>query len=543
MNIETQRNQWPHRVAALRTAMPAPLPDGMTFHYHPTRKTVPNYIPRSQFSVPGVEARHNGTTTGWLCWTDGSPEDGGRPVGEINDVYVSHPSRRHGIATALFDFAKQHEPNVHHSDTLSEAGRAWRDHEQSRHASRTAALDDEEENEEEDGNYCSSCGPNDPDWCENCEECKSCDIHDNHCDSCGPNDSDWCDSCELCDVCDIHEKHCSSCGPNDPDWCEECEECKNCDYHDNHCSYCGPNDSDWCDSHDQCKSCDGNCDESDAVPLHLKTPLMRDHHERPQVWNEGTGDYEYYFSPKEINPASEAESRPYMDFPYPHDEDPTLDFGKPLRQTNGIDSIPAGTPGAELWRGLTVDLKHPDLAELRRALYGPEMESYYSGDPSSYTPHPVEHRYGPKKPIQPGMFPGPFSDKELTSPPANPDHLHRHLDTLLDHMENSKKETGLGRHWSTDFDQAMSFANHNSPWGYKNLQLPVRMKALWKGHGENPYRHETGEEEPGGYSEEREMNLLPGAPVELHDLEIFHPKTKRWHSLMDEPQVRMASQM
>ena len=120
---------------ASRTAMPAPMPEGMTFHYHPTRETVPNYIPRSQFSVPGVEARHNGTTTGWLCWARGSRHPGGMSVGEIKNVYVSHPSRHHGIATALFDFAKQHEPNVHHSDTLSESGRKWRDHEESRHAS------------------------------------------------------------------------------------------------------------------------------------------------------------------------------------------------------------------------------------------------------------------------------------------------------------------------------------------------------------------------------------------------------------------------
>jgi hypothetical protein len=127
--------------AKRRVAMPAPMPEGMTFHYHPTRETVPNYIPRSQFSVPGVEARHNGTTCGWLCWTDGSPEDGGRPVGEINDVYVSHPQRHHGIATALFDFAKQHEPNVHHSDTLSEAGRKWREHEESRPTKQAAYYD------------------------------------------------------------------------------------------------------------------------------------------------------------------------------------------------------------------------------------------------------------------------------------------------------------------------------------------------------------------------------------------------------------------
>jgi GNAT superfamily N-acetyltransferase len=457
-------------------------------------------------------------------------------VGE--DPYRRHAggdySDEHEITLLPGAPMKIHTVRIHNPYT-----NAWHTHTLDEPQERTAAVDDEEENEEEeDGNYCSSCGPDDPDWCEECEECKSCDNHENHCDSCGPNDSDWCDSCELCKLCDSHDNHCDSCGPNDSDWCEECEACKHCDWHDDHCSYCGPNDSDWCEYHGECKSCSDHSD-NDAFPLHLKTPLMRAN-ERPQVYNYSTGEHEYYFSPKEFNPASEAESRPYMDFPDPEDEDPTLDFGKPLRQTNGIDNIPAGTPGAELYRGLTVNLKHPDLAELRRAIHGPEMESYYSGDPSSYAPGHQERRYGPKRPIQPGMFPGPYSDKELTAPPANPDHLHRHLDALLDHMENSQKETGLGRHWSTDFGQAMGFVNTHGPYAHQNGRLPVRMKALWKGQGENPYRHETGEDMPGGYAEEREMNLLPGAPVELHDVEIFHPQTKQWHSLMDKPQVRTA---
>jgi hypothetical protein len=86
----------------------------------------------------------------------------------------------------------------------------------------------------------------------------------------------------------------------------------------------------------------------------------------------------------------------------------------------------------------------------------------------------------------------------------------------------------------------MGFVNTHGPYAHQNGRLPVRMKALWKGQGENPYRHETGEDMPGGYAEEREMNLLPGAPVELHDVEIFHPQTKQWHSLMDKPQVRTA---
>jgi len=510
MNIEFQRNQWPHRVAALRTAMPA----------------AKNKKPKSPY-------KH------WKGPPKMDFQVKGRPDIDLDIFERGDPKEIYPLLRTDANFAGRYKEYL--QGLGYEIGDPRRDiiGKLLRSAFRIAALDDENEDEESDGNYCSNCGPGDSDWCEDCEECKSCDNHENHCPSCGPNDSDWCEDCQACAMHDDHDEHCSSCGPNDSDWCEECSQCMNCDYHDNHCSYCGAGDSDWCEEHEQCKSCDGNCDSSDAQPLHLKTPLMRAN-ERPMIYNDGTGEHEYYFSPNEINPASEAESRPYMDFPYADDEDPTLDFGKPLRQTNGIDNIPAGTPGAELYRGLTVDLRNPDLAELRRAIYGDKLESYYLGDPNSNKLyHTKDHLYGPKVPVtQPGMFPGPFSDKELASPPAHPDHLHRHLDALLDHMENSRKDTGLGRHWSTDFNQAMGFSNHGSPYGGSNL--PVRMTARWRGQGENPYRHETGEGAPGDYDYEQEMNLLPGAPVELHNVEIFHPVTKKWHSLMDDPQRRTA---
>jgi len=281
----------------------------------------------------------------------------------------------------------------------------------------------------------------------------------------------------------------------------------------------------------------------DARPVHHRSPLYRDHKERPQTgnYNDVTGDYEYYFAPHEINPASEAASRPWMDFPSPDDEDPALDFGKPLSYSNGIDNIPAGTPGAELFRGLRVNLKHPDLHELRRAIFGDAHESYYAGDPNSHQPHFQKTRYSPGHPVQPGMFSGPFSNKELAAPAADPDQLHRHLDVLLDHLERHSDQTNLGRHWSTDIGQAHSFSNayHNS---YNNqyAQLPVLLSGRWKGQGENPYRHETGETSAGEYEHEREMNLLPGAPIELHDVQVYHPQTRQWHSLLDTPQRRHA---
>jgi hypothetical protein len=407
-------------------------------------------------------------------------------------------------------------------------------------ASHTASLNDEEEKEEEsDGSYCSKCGEDDSDWCESCGQCDHCDPeHEKHCPSCGPNDSDWCEDCEECDMCDSgHEKHCKYCGPNDSDWCGSCEECKNCDYHEDHCSSCGPGDSDWCGDCEQCKYCgDCECSEgSDAEPMHYNTPLMR-RDERPTYYNDSTGMTEYYFSPNEINPASVALSRPKIEFPEPEDEDPTLDFGSPLYQSNGIDRIPAGTPGMKLFRGLSVNLKHPDLAPLRRAIFGDEKESYYSGTPNSHYPGPSREERS--QGYQPGMFPGMFSDKELAAPMADPNELDGHLKSLLDHMSVNYRK-GLGRHWSTSHEQSKGFAGMHANDTTRFARLPVMLKGYWKGQGENPYRHETGESSPGDYDHEQEMNLLPGAPIHLTDVQILHPKTKQWHSMMTGEPVRI----
>lgn len=399
---------------------------------------------------------------------------------------------------------------------------------------REAAFDDDEDEEnedEDDGTYCASCGPDDPDWCESCGQCKSCDSHEEHCEKCGPADSDWCESCDTCSHCDPeHETHCPSCGPGDYDWCEDCGECKSCDWHEEHCPYCGPGGGDWCENCESCKSC-GDCEcDPNAEPLHYDTPLYKEK-ERPwtKEYNE-RGERMRLFLPHEINPASAADSRPMVHFPENEDEDPVL-LGDNLVYSNGIDRIPASTTGAELYRGLTINLKkHPELAPLRRAIYGDEKESYYSGDPASANPS-----YDRKRVVQPGMFPGPFSDKELTAPPAHPDRLHQYLPDILDHLDNYVGYRGLGEHWSTHISQADSFSNPGSPWGKQNGELPVRLTGRWYGHGEDPYRPNTGEEQAGQFHEEREISLRPHAPLRLTDLEIYHPKTHQWHSLMDLP--------
>lgn len=59
------------------------------------------------------------------------------PSGEIGNVETHPDHRRRGLATQLFDYVKQnHRPDLRHSPTLSEDGKAWSRYEQSRTAAR-----------------------------------------------------------------------------------------------------------------------------------------------------------------------------------------------------------------------------------------------------------------------------------------------------------------------------------------------------------------------------------------------------------------------
>lgn len=120
----------PRHVTAARLAMPLPLPEGITFHYHETDDTIPDGIYDQEFESPAVEARHNDDHVGYLAW------DYDRyPAPTMVNVHPDY--RRHGIGTALWDFARQHEPDLQHSENLTDLGEKWVNHEQSR----TAGLD------------------------------------------------------------------------------------------------------------------------------------------------------------------------------------------------------------------------------------------------------------------------------------------------------------------------------------------------------------------------------------------------------------------
>lgn len=121
--------QWADPIAhkyASRTAMPAPLPKGTYFRYHP-----------ELVWSPGVTAHApGGKQVGSLEWYDDDHvmvDLGTRRPGEIDRIQVPEDHRGQSIATSMFDFAKQHEPRLHHSDILTEDGRGWSAYEQSRH--------------------------------------------------------------------------------------------------------------------------------------------------------------------------------------------------------------------------------------------------------------------------------------------------------------------------------------------------------------------------------------------------------------------------
>jgi hypothetical protein len=103
---------------------------------------------------------------------------------------------------------------------------------------------------------------------------------------------------------------------------------------------------------------------------------------------------------------------------------------------------------------------------------------------------------------------------------------------ILDRMDQGIYDTkGLGRHWSTDPEQAKQFA-------YQQAGLPVVVRGDWKGTGEDPYRTDT----MGDYPSEHEMTLLPGAQMSIGGVSARHPDTYDWHDLpMGVPSERAAT--
>jgi glutaredoxin-like protein NrdH len=134
-------------VTAARLAMPAPLPEGITFHYHETDETAPPTI-----YAPAIEARHDGKTVGKLEWFGEHEANPNLPHGEINMVEVHPDYRRHNIATTMFDHARRIDPAVKHSPGKTNLGQSWAEYEQSRTAARLASGDSYPSGSEVDAN-------------------------------------------------------------------------------------------------------------------------------------------------------------------------------------------------------------------------------------------------------------------------------------------------------------------------------------------------------------------------------------------------------
>lgn len=138
---EAQRRKWEERDKYYaRIAMPQPLPKGVFFRYHP-----------ELMWSPGVTAHlPGGKQVGSLEWYDDDHvmvDLGTRKPGEIDRISVHPDHQGNSIATSMFDFAKQYEPRLHHSDTLTEDGEGWSAYEKARHAAVTQSLVDRLHNE------------------------------------------------------------------------------------------------------------------------------------------------------------------------------------------------------------------------------------------------------------------------------------------------------------------------------------------------------------------------------------------------------------
>jgi hypothetical protein len=174
----------------------------------------------------------------------------------------------------------------------------------------------------------------------------------------------------------------------------------------------------------------------------------------------------------------------------------------------------------DLYRGVRLNLNHPELGDLRRSLFGPRYED--------------ENKTGPT------------DDRTIARPHPlgfdNPELGHR----ILDHIEKNygTRDSGVGRHWSTSHDNATTFATGSGggagtgqEYGGPAPNLPVRIRGEWKGLGEDPYRTNT----HGHYEDEQEITMLPGAPLNIADVEVRHPQSGQWMSVLGEPHMRTAS--
>lgn len=104
-------------IGETKTAMFEPRPDGEVL----AREGEIVYRRKSMLGDNGIEAwMADSKLVGQLIWERSGPNSG-----EIMGVDVLRNYRKRGIATKMFELAKQVNPEVHHSHALTEDGKAW----------------------------------------------------------------------------------------------------------------------------------------------------------------------------------------------------------------------------------------------------------------------------------------------------------------------------------------------------------------------------------------------------------------------------------
>lgn len=258
--------------------------------------------------------------------------------------------------------------------------------------------------------------------------------------------------------------------------------------------------------------------------------------DRPILPGTGPHDERRYYSPNALNPESGAMSRPYTKFEEEEPDHPMLPLNTPAKSGWEPEyEWPKDRKPIDLYRGVRLNLNHPELGEIRRSLFG----DFYEGgtDGGTLKNKDLAQAWGKGK-GQPGLDGVPTDLDPFTNP-----ELGR---KILDHIEKNygQRSNAIGRHWSVERHPATDFAtssgggkNTGQGYGGPAPNLPVRIRGQWGGLGEDPYRSNTG----GDFEEEREITMLPGAPINIADVEIQHPHTKQWHSVLDMPHPRTAS--
>ena len=130
MEIQRQRTAFAYRFADYVPDEDDVIfsPEDISYVFHPDR----GFNQQGNFTTPAVEALHKGRHVGFTSLL--TDEDGPGRRGEISLIWVRPEYRHRGLADSMFDFGKQHEPGIHHSEILTTKGKGWSEHEKSRHS-------------------------------------------------------------------------------------------------------------------------------------------------------------------------------------------------------------------------------------------------------------------------------------------------------------------------------------------------------------------------------------------------------------------------